>query len=76
MFQFRISFLQINSICILSNYAIVVDCTALASDRYTIFELPQLVIKTLPSIVSRRILHNFNNFSIFIILVVFGALII
>ena len=76
MFQFRILFLQTNSICILSNCAIVLDGTALASDRYTIFELPQLVIKTLPSIVSCRVLRNFNNFSIFIILVVFEAFII
>ena len=76
MFQFRISFLQINSICILSNCAIVLDGTALASDRYTIFELPQLVIKTLPSIVSCRVLRNLNSFSIFIILVVFEAFII
>ena len=62
-------FFQINCFCFFfSNWAIALDGTSFNKARCTIFHIAKVFkIKILPSIVNCRILHNFNNCSIFMI---------
>ena len=67
-FNLGFPFFQINCFCIFSNWGIVLHGASFAKARCTTFDIAKVLkFKILPSIGSCHILHNFNNFSFFMI---------